>query len=48
MSVIWKRFQINVIADLQVIPVQWIDEVLKVALERDPFGVEFDVKNSDA
>ncbi|MCV5657382.1 peptidase, partial [Escherichia coli] len=24
----------NVIADLQVIPVRWIDEVLKVALER--------------
>ncbi|HCG6464859.1 TPA: endopeptidase La [Vibrio parahaemolyticus] len=34
----------NVIADLQVIPVQWIDEVLKVALERDPTGVEFDAK----
>ncbi|CAK1819291.1 Lon protease [Vibrio crassostreae] len=34
----------NVIADLKVIPVQWIDEVLKVALERDPSGVEFDVK----
>ena len=31
----------NVIADLEVIPVQWIDEVLKVALERDPSGVEF-------
>jgi ATP-dependent Lon protease len=34
----------NVIADLQVIPVQWIDEVLKVALQRDPSGVEFDAK----
>ncbi|NAX23615.1 endopeptidase La [Vibrio sp. V39_P1S14PM300] len=34
----------NVIADLTVIPVQWIDEVLKVALERDPSGVEFNVK----
>ncbi|MGR5068546.1 MULTISPECIES: endopeptidase La [Vibrio] len=34
----------NVIADLKVIPVQWIDEVLKVALERDPTGVEFDAK----
>ncbi|HHF3231669.1 TPA: endopeptidase La [Vibrio diabolicus] len=32
----------NVIADLEVIPVQWIDEVLKVALERDPTGVEFE------
>ncbi|MCS0381178.1 endopeptidase La [Vibrio diabolicus] len=32
----------NVIADLEVIPVQWIDEVLKVALERDPAGVEFE------
>ena len=34
----------NVIADLTVIPVQWIDEVLKVALERDPMGVEFEAK----
>ncbi|WP_261903789.1 endopeptidase La [Vibrio fortis] len=34
----------NVIADLEVIPVQWIDEVLKVALERDPSGVEFVAK----
>ncbi|MDA0147120.1 endopeptidase La [Vibrio sp. LaRot3] len=31
----------NVIADLKVIPVQWIDEVLSVALEKDPTGVEF-------
>ncbi len=30
----------NVISDLQVIPVQWIDDVLKIALERDPSGVE--------
>ncbi|EHP3970920.1 endopeptidase La [Vibrio parahaemolyticus] len=34
----------NIIADLQVIPVRWIDEVLKVALERDPTGVEFEAK----
>ncbi|EHK0841063.1 TPA: endopeptidase La [Vibrio parahaemolyticus] len=34
----------NVIADLQVIPVRWIDEVLKVALERDPTGVELEAK----
>ncbi|MCG9700844.1 endopeptidase La [Vibrio natriegens] len=34
----------NVIADLTVIPVRWIDEVLKVALERDPTGVEFEAK----
>ena len=34
----------NVIADLKVIPVQWIDEVLSLALERDPSGVEFAVK----
>ncbi|MBE4150191.1 endopeptidase La [Vibrio parahaemolyticus] len=34
----------NVIADLQVIPVRWIDEVLKVALERDPTGVEFEAE----
>ncbi|MBE4244982.1 endopeptidase La [Vibrio parahaemolyticus] len=34
----------NVIADLQVIPVRWIDEVLKVALERDPTGIEFEAK----
>ncbi|MDW6092618.1 endopeptidase La [Vibrio rhizosphaerae] len=32
----------NVIADLKVIPVQWIDEVLSVALERAPLGVEFE------
>jgi len=31
----------NVIADLNVIPVQWIDEVFKIALEKDPSGVEF-------
>ncbi|MCE0492887.1 endopeptidase La [Vibrio salinus] len=31
----------NVIADLDVIPVQWIDDVLKIALERDPSGIEF-------
>ncbi|MDR9825337.1 endopeptidase La [Vibrio sp. FNV 38] len=34
----------NVIADLKVIPVQWIDEVLAVALENAPSGVEFDTK----
>ncbi|CAE6891608.1 endopeptidase La [Vibrio alginolyticus] len=34
----------NVIADLKVIPVRWIDEVLSVALERDPMGVEFEAK----
>ncbi|MDA0126832.1 endopeptidase La [Vibrio sp. MarTm2] len=33
----------NVIADLKVIPVQWIDEVLQVALEKDPSGVEIAV-----
>ena len=38
----------NVIADLQVLPVQWIDEVLKVALEQDPTGVSFESKKSDA
>ncbi|EPO0035878.1 endopeptidase La [Vibrio cholerae] len=38
----------NVIADLQVLPVQWIDEVLKVALEQDPTGVSFEIKKSDA
>ncbi|EGR0625013.1 endopeptidase La [Vibrio cholerae] len=38
----------NVIADLQVLPVQWIDEVLKVALEQDPAGVSFESKKSDA
>ena len=37
----------NVIADLRVIPVQWIDEVLKVALEKDPSGVEIESQNSD-
>ncbi|WP_391087731.1 endopeptidase La [Vibrio sp. NH-UV-68] len=34
----------NVIADLTVIPVRWIDEVLKVALEKDPSGVEFAIE----
>jgi ATP-dependent Lon protease len=34
----------NVIADLKVIPVRWIDEVLKVALENDPTGVAFEAK----
>ncbi|WP_154138883.1 endopeptidase La [Vibrio metoecus] len=38
----------NVIADLQVLPVQWIDEVLQVALEQDPTGVSFESKKSDA
>ncbi|HFG1960022.1 TPA: endopeptidase La [Vibrio cholerae] len=38
----------NVIADLQVLPVQWIDEVLKVALDQDPTGVSFESKKSDA
>ncbi|EOX3396800.1 endopeptidase La [Vibrio cholerae] len=38
----------NVIAVLQVLPVQWIDEVLKVALEQDPTGVSFESKKSDA
>ena len=33
----------NVIADLKVIPVQWIDEVLTVALENHPSGVELDL-----
>ncbi|MZI92834.1 endopeptidase La [Vibrio sp. CAIM 722] len=32
----------NVIADLDVKPVQWIDEVLKVALVKDPTGVELE------
>ncbi|MDW6003651.1 endopeptidase La [Vibrio mangrovi] len=32
----------NIIADLKVIPVQWIDDVLTVALERGPLGVEFE------
>ena len=30
----------NVIADLKVIPVQWIDEVLNIALENPPEGIE--------
>ncbi len=34
----------NVIADLKVIPVRWIDEVLKVALENDPTGVAFEAE----
>ncbi|MFC3023433.1 endopeptidase La [Vibrio zhugei] len=31
----------NIIADLDVRPVQWIDEVLKVALVEDPTGIDF-------
>jgi ATP-dependent Lon protease len=34
----------NVIADLKVIPVQWIDDVLMIALEKDPSGVEFNAQ----
>ncbi|CAM3555184.1 Lon protease [Vibrio aerogenes CECT 7868] len=34
----------NVIADLKVIPVQWIDDVLTIALEKEPSGVEFDAQ----
>jgi ATP-dependent Lon protease len=34
----------NVIADLKVIPVQWIDEVLNIALERPPLGVAFEAE----
>ncbi|EGR2495328.1 ATP-dependent protease La [Vibrio cholerae] len=43
-----EEIPVNVIADLQVLPVQWIDEVLKVALEQDPTGVSFESKKSDA
>ncbi|WP_342607272.1 endopeptidase La [Vibrio tritonius] len=32
----------NIIADLDVRPVRWIDEVLKVALAKDPTGVELE------
>lgn len=32
----------NVIADLVVKPVQWIDEVLTVALEKDPSGISIE------
>lgn len=35
----------NVIADLVVKPVQWLDEVLTVALENDPSGFVIDVTN---
>ncbi|MGF1742109.1 endopeptidase La [Vibrio profundum] len=42
-----KEIPDNVIADLKVIPVQWIDEVLKVALVQDPTGVELSIENSD-
>ncbi|WP_261816889.1 endopeptidase La [Vibrio gallicus] len=34
----------NVKKDLDVIPVQWIDEVLAVALQNDPSGVSFSQK----
>ena len=42
-----KEIPDNVIADLKVILVQWIDEVLKVALVQDPTGVELSIENSD-
>ncbi|KEY90935.1 protease [Candidatus Photodesmus blepharus] len=38
----------NVIADLQIIPVRWIDEVLNVALERDASGAKFNTQNGNA
>jgi len=31
----------NVLADLNVHPVRWIEEVLEIALERNPFGASF-------
>jgi len=37
----------NVIADLVVKPVQWIDEVLAVALEKDPSGMTINFQKSD-
>lgn len=38
----------NVIADLEVRPVRWIDEVLNVALQNNPSGIELvNVQNSD-
>ncbi|MDV7104014.1 endopeptidase La [Vibrio sp. TH_r3] len=37
----------NVIADLVVKPVQWIDEVLAVALENDPAGFTIESSKSD-
>ncbi len=39
-----EEIPFNVIADLQVLPVQWIDEVLKVALEQDPTGLALRAK----
>lgn len=32
----------NVLKDLDVRPVRWIEEVLQVALENNPHGVEFE------
>lgn len=31
----------NVLEDIDIRPVRWIEEVLEIALERNPFGVEF-------
>ncbi|GHA38585.1 endopeptidase La [Photobacterium aphoticum] len=38
----------NVIADLEVCPVRWIDEVLTIALQNNPTGIELvNTQNSD-
>ncbi|MCM0147530.1 endopeptidase La [Photobacterium galatheae] len=38
----------NVIADLEVRPVRWIDDVLRIALENNPTGIELvNAQNSD-
>ncbi|ELR63736.1 ATP-dependent protease La Type I [Photobacterium marinum] len=38
----------NVIADLEVCPVRWIDEVLTIALQNNPTGIELvNAQNSD-
>lgn len=36
----------NVIQDLKILPVQWIDEVLSIALENPPAGVEFSTETT--
>ncbi|MFM2484236.1 endopeptidase La [Celerinatantimonas yamalensis] len=37
----------NVKRELDIRPVRWIEEVLELALERNPFGVEFVTKNAE-
>ncbi|XNM79119.1 hypothetical protein ACLK19_03025 [Escherichia coli] len=43
----WKRFLDNVIADLDIHPVKRIEEVLTLALQNEPSGMQVVTANSD-